>query len=264
MYNMGKQMGRKPFLDVSKVTTVQLTPEDEAILDAYRAITGESQASAIRKGVALLRADGEEIESRRLSGYLREAILERDDRTCIYCDRAESETVQLVVDHIIPIKLGGTNDASNLAASCVDCNITKKARLLSPEKYAQVYEIISGREMGDIIKRKPGPVAKVVGPVRRVILFDELSDVRLDVLAGCRRLSRSEVVRDLVTVAFGREVGAAPHPVVSPDASCLRRPVALGIDHAMLGDRHFSADALNDVLDLLPNAENVRQGCGDQ
>lgn len=57
------------------------------------------------------------------------AILERDGFRCRYCGRAAPDVV-LHVDHIHPKSRGGTDDDSNLGASCVDCNFGKRDRVL--------------------------------------------------------------------------------------------------------------------------------------
>jgi len=55
-------------------------------------------------------------------------ILERDNNECFYCGSAEN----LQIDHIIPIKLGGTGLLVNLVTACRTCNFEKGAKLLSP------------------------------------------------------------------------------------------------------------------------------------
>jgi hypothetical protein len=56
-------------------------------------------------------------------------IFARDAFTCRYCG-AQADTVTLVVDHVIPVKLGGTNDDENLATACEPCNQGKAAKSL--------------------------------------------------------------------------------------------------------------------------------------
>ena len=51
---------------------------------------------------------------------IRQVILARDLYVCAYCGSDATE-----VDHIIPVKHGGTNDESNLTAACVRCNRSK-------------------------------------------------------------------------------------------------------------------------------------------
>ena len=52
---------------------------------------------------------------------LRLTILNRDGWTCTYCGDAANE-----VDHIIPLKRGGSDDPDNLTSACRTCNIRKK------------------------------------------------------------------------------------------------------------------------------------------
>ena len=61
--------------------------------------------------------------SRAIAGYpsnweaLSRAILDRDGQRCAYC-HGPARTV----DHVIPLRLGGSNDGSNLVAACRACN----------------------------------------------------------------------------------------------------------------------------------------------
>lgn len=64
-----------------------------------------------------------------MSKRLRFAVLARDNFTCRYCGR-QSDTVKLVVDHIIPVAAGGTNVEENLATSCETCNQGKAATVI--------------------------------------------------------------------------------------------------------------------------------------
>ena len=62
-------------------------------------------------------------ESRRDSRWkkVRLRILQRDSYTCAYCGDSANE-----VDHIVPLKRGGSDDPENLVACCRTCNIRKK------------------------------------------------------------------------------------------------------------------------------------------
>ena len=60
---------------------------------------------------------------------LRNAVMKRDGYRCVYCgDEAEC------ADHVVPHSRGGSNDESNLVASCLPCNSSKNDRLLSEWK----------------------------------------------------------------------------------------------------------------------------------
>ncbi len=66
---------------------------------------------------------GVEYQQGTLFGYeVREYLLEKWGRTCVYCDAAD---VPLEVDHIHPKSRGGSDRVSNLAIACHDCNQAK-------------------------------------------------------------------------------------------------------------------------------------------
>jgi hypothetical protein len=52
---------------------------------------------------------------------LRYEILERDNFICQICGKYPPD-IHLEVDHIIPVAEGGTDNPSNLRASCFECN----------------------------------------------------------------------------------------------------------------------------------------------
>lgn len=51
-------------------------------------------------------------------------VFERDGHRCRYCGGAAPE-VRLVVDHIVPVAEGGSNDLENLVTACFECNAGK-------------------------------------------------------------------------------------------------------------------------------------------
>lgn len=51
-------------------------------------------------------------------------VLKRDNHTCRYCG-ATAPDATLTVDHVVPLALGGSDKADNLAAACRDCNYGK-------------------------------------------------------------------------------------------------------------------------------------------
>lgn len=61
-----------------------------------------------------------------VSKRLRYEILRRDNHVCYYCGGTAPE-VRLTVDHVVPTTLGGSDEASNLVAACVDCNAGKSS-----------------------------------------------------------------------------------------------------------------------------------------
>jgi hypothetical protein len=58
----------------------------------------------------------------------REAIRQRASRRCEYCLAPEVITAYTFhVEHIVPSTLGGSDEITNLAYSCVMCNLHKQA-----------------------------------------------------------------------------------------------------------------------------------------
>ena len=53
-------------------------------------------------------------------------LLERAAGRCEYCGRNCGASIE--IDHVLPISLGGTSDAENLAVCCRNCNASKGAK----------------------------------------------------------------------------------------------------------------------------------------
>ena len=58
---------------------------------------------------------------RKSLGGLRQKILERDNYTCQICYR-KLPADQLIIDHVIPISYGGTDEETNLRTICKECH----------------------------------------------------------------------------------------------------------------------------------------------
>ena len=72
---------------------------------------------------------GVEYQQGTLAGYeLREYLLEKWGRRCMYCDK---EGVPLQIEHIHARASGGTNRPSNLGIACQPCNQKKAARQIN-------------------------------------------------------------------------------------------------------------------------------------
>lgn len=66
---------------------------------------------------------GVEYQQGELAGYeVREYLLEKFRRTCVYCG---VQNVPLNIEHVHPRARGGSNRVSNLAIACVPCNEAK-------------------------------------------------------------------------------------------------------------------------------------------
>lgn len=61
-------------------------------------------------------------------------VLSRDRGNCRYCG---SPAVH--VDHIVPVRAGGSDDPSNLVAACRDCNMRKGCKLFDSFEAAKLW-----------------------------------------------------------------------------------------------------------------------------
>jgi 5-methylcytosine-specific restriction endonuclease McrA len=66
---------------------------------------------------------GAEYQQGTLLGYeVREYLLEKFNRKCIYCGK---QNTPLEIEHIVPKSRGGSNKVDNLGIACRDCNVKK-------------------------------------------------------------------------------------------------------------------------------------------
>jgi 5-methylcytosine-specific restriction endonuclease McrA len=72
--------------------------------------------------------------------------LERFNYSCAYC----GSNTKLSMDHIIPISIGGTNEASNIIPACSSCNFSKQASDMVEWYTTQVF--YSKKRLENIIK----------------------------------------------------------------------------------------------------------------
>mgnify|MGYP000870784366 CR=1 FL=1 len=84
---------------------------------------------------------------KQLSKRTRFEVFKRDGFACIYCG-AHPPAVILHVDHVVPVKEGGTNVLENLVTACAGCNGGKGAVPLSkrPKSLKAIYEAEKERE----------------------------------------------------------------------------------------------------------------------
>lgn len=71
---------------------------------------------------------------------IRDAVLERDGRTCRYCG-----DVAVTADHVVPFSYGGRDDMSNLVAVCVFCNSVANDKVF--DSFDEKRAFLLGREI---------------------------------------------------------------------------------------------------------------------
>lgn len=81
---------------------------------------------------------GVEYQQGELLGYeVREYLLEKFHRTCVYCGKKE---VPLQVEHIVPKSRGGSDRVSNLTLACAPCNRKKGNKTAQEFGFPKVQE----------------------------------------------------------------------------------------------------------------------------
>lgn len=65
-------------------------------------------------------------ERKPIGARIRFDVLQRCNFACYYCGIPASQgLVELHIDHVVPVSLGGSNDPWNLVAACRPCNLGK-------------------------------------------------------------------------------------------------------------------------------------------
>jgi hypothetical protein len=87
---------------------------------------------------------------------LRSQLFERDGWSCRYCgEHLDAATATL--DHVIPVSRGGTNDAENLATSCMMCNSIKSGRTLDEVASLILASVQRRRTRPTSVEQHPDP-----------------------------------------------------------------------------------------------------------
>lgn len=107
----------------------------------------------------------------------RRLIWEKTDGYCAYCGQSIPKLIDMQVDHVVPIHLGGTNDFDNLLPSCRSCNRYKST--LTLEKFRESIEHIPKTKEHDSsyrLGRRFGVIED--HPEKKVIFYFETLEER--------------------------------------------------------------------------------------
>lgn len=99
---------------VVEVLTVELAPYEAMKADIEASKRADSDRQKVRNARMSI--------SRKEWNRRRRAVIQRDGYSCSYCGK---ETMQITVDHIVPLYLGGSSDLKNLTVACHSCNSSK-------------------------------------------------------------------------------------------------------------------------------------------
>ena len=131
---------------------------------------------------------------KQISKKLRFDVFKRDSFECQYCGNAPPKHI-LHVDHIHPVKEGGTNDIDNLVTACQSCNLGKGATPLStiPESLsekARIAEEIEAQINGyaEIMRAKRDRIEAEMWHIATILTDYYSSDsIRKDSLISIKR-----------------------------------------------------------------------------
>lgn len=105
-------------------------------------------------------------------------IFNRDGFRCRYCGTTSAHAA-LVVDHVIPVKKGGTNDDANLLTSCQPCNAGKAARSIeNPADITQDRKRIAKERRANIRAAKRAEEAAIARENFRQAVVDAWCNIR--------------------------------------------------------------------------------------
>lgn len=91
------------------------------MMDEHDRLISEVVAARAAQYLRYATSHGVKVGWPRLASW----VLLRDSFTCHYCGLQHPK---MVVDHMVPLSLGGTDDLGNLVAACEPCNRSKSAK----------------------------------------------------------------------------------------------------------------------------------------
>lgn len=175
---------------------------------------------------------GFEYQQGTLAGYtVREYLLERDGRACIYCGK---EHVPLQIEHIVARANGGSSRVSNLVMACESCN-RKKGK-----QHVEVF-----------LQGKPAVLKKVLAQLKKSLTS-----------AAAVNATRNALFRALLTTGVPVETGSGAQTKFN--RSRLGLPKSHWIDAACVGDSGATVTLNPDMAPLRITAcgHGNRQLCG--
>lgn len=147
----------EPFVRGFALLLIQMADDDGAVLPLEAMKRSQTRRSRLLIDVAyaalfeagFMDGGGEKDDCPRIVGFERFAAPEKRTKpregirnsvrfdilashgfACRYCGR-RAPSVELQMEHIVPVANGGTNDRRNLVAACTDCNAGKHTKSVS-------------------------------------------------------------------------------------------------------------------------------------
>ena len=98
---------------------------------------------------------------------MREYLLEKFNRTCVYCGVRD---VPMEVEHIVPKTRGGSDRVSNLTLSCQPCNQKKSDQTADEFGYPEVEKQVKAQLRSMLHDGRFGVVLKQPGCLLKSVL----------------------------------------------------------------------------------------------
>ena len=79
-----------------------------------------------------------------MNAATRTLVRQRAENRCEYCQthQDDSPLAALHVEHIRPLKHGGSDDDSNLCLACIDCNLHKGSNLTGVDPHTELVTLL--------------------------------------------------------------------------------------------------------------------------
>ena len=116
-----------------------------------------------------------------LSKRTRFEVMKRDGHRCRYCGATAVE-VRLVVDHVVAVANGGTDDATNLVTACEPCNAGKSAVPLETKRFRNEASAEAAQDHAEQIRAYLEAQREVVAARNEIL--DEVNSYWVDAF-GC-------------------------------------------------------------------------------
>lgn len=78
-------------------------------------------------------------ETKFINPTVRKEVLNRDSFKCQYCGKTGGN--ELIIEHVIPVLMGGVGKPYNLVAACDSCNLTKRTEIWVPMNFNVLQKI---------------------------------------------------------------------------------------------------------------------------
>jgi 5-methylcytosine-specific restriction endonuclease McrA len=137
----------------------------------YFRVTAERVPTSLNEYVYRLegwRKDaGTRTQRTKIPGSVEAAVIEAYGARCAHCGKSPKEDgVRLVIDHKIPLELGGTNDVENLQLLCTYHNHIKQARFAEYDEYTDALRVSINLDephlrIGELLKALQGKAVPV-------------------------------------------------------------------------------------------------------